>query len=88
VPQETPLITVSKSRARNRRLEVGEAERIRKFAGPLILDFFTAMLETGCRPGELRTLQWAEVKGRLLRDSREHSEGPRGAQGSHPRRPA
>lgn len=27
-----------------------------------ISDFFAAMLETGCRPGELRTLQWSDVK--------------------------
>jgi integrase len=48
--------------ARKRRLQDGEAERIRAHADPFLLDFFTAMLETGCRPGELRTLQWSEVK--------------------------
>lgn len=26
-------------------------------------DFFIALLETGCRPGELRTRQWSEVRG-------------------------
>jgi integrase len=36
--------------------------RIRLAADPYIADFFTAMLETACRPGELRTLQWSEVK--------------------------
>ena len=31
-------------------------------ADPFIADFFVAMIETGCRPGELRTLQWSEVR--------------------------
>jgi integrase len=59
--QGTVLISVGKSRTRKRRLQDGEAERILAVADPYITDFFTAMLETGCRPGELRTLQWTDI---------------------------
>ena len=55
------LISVKPGRARTRRLEEGEEARILKHACHYIADFFTAMIETGCRPGELRTLQWSEV---------------------------
>src|SRR5207249_947885 len=50
--QGTVLISVKPSRTRKRRLEEGEAERIRASADSYITDFFDAMLETGCRPGE------------------------------------
>jgi integrase len=30
-------------------------------ADPYVRDLFTALIETGCRPGELHTLQWADV---------------------------
>lgn len=56
------LISVKPGRARTRRLEEGEETRILDNACPYIDDFFTAMIETGCRPGELRTLQWSEVR--------------------------
>jgi integrase len=56
------LISVPKSGSRTRRLEEGEEERILAVADPFITDFFRAMIETGCRPGELRTLQWSEVQ--------------------------
>lgn len=61
--QGTTLITVRGSTARKRRLEDGEETRILDVADPYVTDFFVAMLETGCRPGELRTLQWSEVRG-------------------------
>ena len=51
------------AKGRSRRLEEGEHDRILKAADPYIADFFVAMIETGCRPGELRTLQWSEVRG-------------------------
>lgn len=57
------LITVRPSKGRTRRVEEGEEQRILDAADPYITDFFTAMIETGCRPGELRTLQWSEVRG-------------------------
>jgi integrase len=56
------VIKVKTSDGRSRRLEAGEKERIVKVADPFITDFFTAMIETGCRPGELRGLQWSEVR--------------------------
>ena len=60
-PQGATLITVRGGKARTRRLEAGEGDRILAVADPFVTDFFTAMLETGCRPGELRTLQFSEV---------------------------
>ena len=42
-------------------MEEGEEARILDAADPYIHDLFTALIETGCRPGELRTLQWADV---------------------------
>lgn len=66
-PQGTTLISIKTSKGRTRRLEDGEEERILAVADAYITDFFTAMIETGCRPGELRTLQWSEVQAdRLL----------------------
>lgn len=59
--QGTKLIPIKTTKGRTRRLEAGEADRILAAADPFITDFFTAMIETGCRPGELRTLQWSEV---------------------------
>jgi integrase len=61
-PQGDPLIHISASKPRKRRLQEGEYDRITAVAEPYIRDFLDAMLETGCRPGELRTLQWSEVK--------------------------
>jgi integrase len=59
--QGAVLIKVPQSNKRTRRLEAGEDERIRAVGDAFINDFLTAMLATGCRPGELRTLQWSEV---------------------------
>jgi integrase len=61
-PQGTTLISIKTSKGRTRRLEAGEEARILAVADPFITDFFAAMIETGCRPGELRTLQWSEVQ--------------------------
>jgi integrase len=51
---------------RSRRLEDGEEERIRAVGDAFVNDFLTAMLFTGCRPAELRTLQWSEVGDRIV----------------------
>lgn len=60
--QGVSLISVKASRSRTRRLEHGEEGKLLKHACPYIHDFMTAMIESGCRPGELRTLQWSEVR--------------------------
>jgi len=64
--QGVPLIKVPKAGKRKRRLEAGEAERIVAVASDYIKDIFTAMTLTGCRPGELRTLQFSEVRDRIV----------------------
>lgn len=60
--QGVTLISVKSSGARTRRLEQGEEDTLLAHACDYIKDFMTAMIETGCRPGELRTLQWSEVR--------------------------
>jgi integrase len=61
-PQGVSLIHIATTKGRKRRLQDGEEARLLEAADPFIKDFFAAMLETGCRPGELRTLQWSEVR--------------------------
>jgi integrase len=61
-PQGVSLIHIKVTRGRKRRLQDGEEARILAAADQFIADFFTTMLETGCRPGELRTLQWSELR--------------------------
>lgn len=60
--QGDPIIHIKTIKGRRRRLQDGEEARILDAADPFIADFFVGMLETGCRPGELRTLQWSEVR--------------------------
>jgi integrase len=60
-PQQIALISVPKTKGRSRRLEPGEEARLLEHADAYVADFLTTMLHTGCRPGELRTLQWSEV---------------------------
>lgn len=43
---------------RTRRLEPGEEARLLKHAGPFIRDLATALIDTGCRKGELLNLRW------------------------------
>ena len=59
--QGAVLISVPQSRKRSRRLEDGDEQRIRAVGDAYTNDVLTAMLATGCRPGELRTLQWKDV---------------------------
>jgi integrase len=65
-PQGVTLISVKATAGRTRRLEPGEEDRLLKAADPFTKDLFVAILKTGCRPGELRTLQWREVKDKNL----------------------
>lgn len=47
---------------RARRLEPGEEERLFKASNPHLQAVLTAALETGCRIGELLSLQWRQVR--------------------------
>jgi integrase len=60
--QGDPVIHIKAGKPRTRRLEEGEEQRVLDAADSYTHDFFTGLLETGCRPGELRTLQWSEVR--------------------------
>ena len=47
-------------------MEPVEEERIRAVEDAFVNDFMSAMLLTGCRPSELRTLQRSEVRERIV----------------------
>jgi integrase len=54
-------VQLTREDSRTRRLQAGEAERLALVAGGLH-DIITAALETGCRRGELLTLQWHQIR--------------------------
>jgi integrase len=56
-----PLIAVGKSRRRNRRLQGDEESRLLAAADTFTADRIVAMLELGCRGGELLALKWCDV---------------------------
>jgi integrase len=60
------LISVKPGRRRKRRLVADEETRLLTAADPYTKDLMTAALETGCRGGELRSLQWSEVRGDVI----------------------
>lgn len=47
---------------RTRRLEPGDEERLLKHAGPHLRALIVAALSTGCRIGELLSLQWHQIR--------------------------
>lgn len=59
-------VKLAREEARTRRLEPGEEERLLAKAQGLLRDLIVAALETGCRLGELLTLQWNQVRDDLL----------------------
>ena len=59
VPDE---LRKTKERGRDRRLRPGEEEALLQHAGPHLRDCIVALLETGCRKGELLALQWQDVR--------------------------
>jgi integrase len=48
---------------RSRRLEAGEDEKLLAACGPHLRALVEAAIETGCRQGELLSLQWWQVRG-------------------------
>lgn len=58
-------VKLAREEARTRRLQPGEDERLLLSAGGL-RDLIVAALETGCRRGELLSLQWSQVRGDLF----------------------
>jgi integrase len=60
------LISVKPGKARKRRLVGDEEDRLLAAADRDTKHRMIAQLETGCRPGEIRTLQWSEVRGNVL----------------------
>jgi integrase len=56
------VIHIPRDRTRTRRLEPGEEEKLLQAADPWLHALIVALLETGCRVGELLTLTWADVR--------------------------
>jgi integrase len=56
-----PAVRLERAPARSRRLQPGEAESLLAAAGRL-QDTIVAAIETGCRLGELLSLQWHQVR--------------------------
>lgn len=60
------VISVKPGKARKRRLVGDEQARLLAVADIDTKDRMIAQLQTGCRPGEIRTLQWSEVRGNVI----------------------
>lgn len=58
---DQPAIRLEREPSRRRRLQTGEAERLLAACGPHLRALVEAALETGCRKGELLSLQWSQV---------------------------
>jgi integrase len=58
---DVAAVRLAREEARSRRLQGSEPERLLAGAGGLS-DLITAALETGCRKGELLSLQWHQVR--------------------------
>jgi integrase len=56
------VVRLTTETPRSRRLEAGEAERLLDACGPHLRALVEAALETGCRKGELLSLQWSQVR--------------------------
>jgi integrase len=56
------MIPIGASRSRDRRLQGDEETRLRAACDPYTRDLMDAALETGCRGGELRGLQWSDIR--------------------------
>jgi integrase len=59
-------IKLAREESRTRRLEPGEETRLLESARGGTRDLIIAALETGCRRGELLSLQWSQVRGDLF----------------------
>ncbi len=57
------VVKLSKEHARSRRLEAGECEALLAACGPHLRACVEAALETGCRRGELLSMQWKQIEG-------------------------
>lgn len=56
------VVKLARESARARRLQGDEGDRLIAAAGPHLRDLVVAALETGCRLGELLSLQWHQVR--------------------------
>jgi integrase len=59
-------VKLAREESRTRRLQPGEEDRLLESAGKDLRDLTVAALETGCRRGELLSLQWSQVRGDLF----------------------
>jgi integrase len=59
-------IKLAREESRTRRLQPGEEEKLLEVASTDVRDLIVAALETGCRLGELLSLQWSQVRNDLF----------------------
>jgi integrase len=59
-------VKLTREEPRTRRLQPGEEDKLLECAGADLRDLIVAALETGCRLGELLSLQWEQVRGDLF----------------------
>jgi integrase len=59
---EKTTVKLAPERARSRRLQAGEEARLLAACGPHLRSVVEAALETGCRCGELLSLEWSQVQ--------------------------
>jgi integrase len=62
------VVKLSKERKRSRRLDADEAPALLAACGPHLRSIVEAAIETGCRKGELTSLQWWQVEGMKIDD--------------------
>ena len=60
---DTAAVQLSEEHARSRRLADGEEARLLTACGPHLRALVEAAIETGCRKGELLSLQWQQIEG-------------------------
>ncbi len=56
------VVTLSKEPSRHRRLENGEGDQLLAACGPHLRAVVEAALETGCRLGEILSMQWHQLR--------------------------
>lgn len=60
--QGVVVVKLTAETPRARRLEPGQADRLLAHANPLLRSLMVAALYTGCRVGELLSLQWSQIR--------------------------
>jgi integrase len=71
------VVRLTKERQRSRRLHPEEAQALLAACGPHLRSVVEAAIETGCRRGELLSLQWHQVEGMQVNDDKTITWAPK-----------